>query len=244
MSPFSFCPFFQAATKAKAHRVRVGFGVLLLRRDLWIDSRCRDCYGALGSQFARCAISQETHSGLFLWLGRSGRRDRLASKSTSAGVSEPSFCLSESSEPEELQEIRAVFGKTNSPVSESSSRRSPLRASPSNGSRGAATEDAKPTTLRQSERKTTEWLLGRIERLVPASERDSELIVTAAQHDLEPASICRNVPDGARGLRPRRNESPLFYGLIPSTVGRIRPLGDRAGALVGGHAPINQIPRS
>jgi hypothetical protein len=65
----------QAATKAKAHRVRVGLGVLLLRRDLWIDSRCRDCYGALGSQFARCAISQETHSGLFLWLGRSGRRD-------------------------------------------------------------------------------------------------------------------------------------------------------------------------
>src|SRR4029453_13433243 len=65
----------QAATKAKAHRVRVGFGVLLLRGDLWIDSRCRDCYGALGSQFAGCAISQETHSGGFFSLDRSGRPD-------------------------------------------------------------------------------------------------------------------------------------------------------------------------
>ena len=87
--------------------------------------------------------------------------------------------------------------------------------------------------------------LGRIERLVPASERGSELIVTAGQHDLEPASICRKVPDGgSKRRRPRRNELPLFYGLIPSTVGTIRPLGDRADALVGGHAPINQIPRS
>ena len=61
-----------------------------------------------------------------------------------------------------------------------------------------------------------------------------------------PAGICRNVADGgSKRRRPRRNESPLFYGLIASTVGRIRPLGDQiALVLWSAVTPINQIPRS
>ena len=79
---------------------------------------------------------------------------------------------------------------------------------------------------------------------MPASERDSKLIVTArGQHNLEPAGICRNVPDGgSNGGGQGRTNRRFSYGLIPATEGRIRPLGDRVGALAGGRAPINQIP--